>query len=272
MKYKEMIKALKGKMVLVPATFALAAGLTLAGCGDADALEPNTQTSEIVSEVVSEEPTEEISEVVSEETTEITSEVITEEEPTIVNEVLTFEEAQAYIENLKTMYPNMSEEEIVALFVNFNIHSLDSDTINYYGSNYNCIIHDITDEKIRAVMNTHFGKVNYSDYWSLTDFVTNEQLKPMAEQLETHLNTMAYTNDENEYSRLSSILKDYKDEINETFIFDYDSDQRENTDLDSICYFVARYNLIYNTQGLGFDPETDYCPYQEYQNELGLSK
>jgi len=74
MKYEEMIKALKGKMVLVPATFALAAGLTLAGCGDADALEPNTQTSEIVSEIVSEEPTEEISEVVSEETTEIVDE------------------------------------------------------------------------------------------------------------------------------------------------------------------------------------------------------
>ena len=239
----------------------------LSGCGEK--AEPTTeQSTEAISEAISEEATEEASDVAS----EAESEAVPEKEPEIVNTILTFEEAQTYIEDLKTKYPDMTEEEIVALFVNFNIHSLDSDTINYYGNKYNCIIHDITDEKIRAVMNTHFGKVNYSDYWSLTDFVTNEQLKPMAEQLETHLNTMAYTNDENEYAKLSSILKDYKDEINETFLFDYDSDQRENTDLDSICYFVARYNLIYNKQGLGFDPETGYCPYQEYQNELGLSK
>ena len=269
----EKLKTLKGKMVLVPATFALAAGLTLAGCGDADALEPNTQTSEIVSEVVSEEPTEIASEVITEEEpTEIASEVITEEEPTIVNEVLTFEETQAYIENLKTIYPNMSEEEIVGLFVNFNIHSLDSDTINYYSSRYNCYINNIVNEKISAVMDTHFGKVDYKDFWSLTDFVTNEQLKPMAEQLEEHLNTMAYTTDENEYSRLSSILKDYKDDVNETFPFDYYSEQREGTDLSSICYFIARYNDIYNKQSLGFDEEADICPFERYENQMGLSK
>ena len=278
MKYKEMIKALKGKMVLVPATFALAAGLALTGCGDADALEPNTQTSEIVSEIVSEETTEEISEVVSEETTEIASDVITEEEPTIVNEILTFEEAQAYIENLKTMYPTMPEEEIVALFVNFNIHSLDSDTIDHYSSKYNCVIHNIVNEKISAVMDTYFilnqGKkgTEYKDYWSLTDFVTNEQVKIMAQELEEHLNTMAYTPDDNEFAELNLKLENYQKGNYSEFTFDYYSEQKENTDLEGICYFVARYNLSYNTQGLGFDPETGYCPYQEYQNELGLSK
>ena len=239
----------------------------LAGCGEK--AEPTTeQSTEAISEAISEEATEEASDVAS----EAESEAVPEKEPEIVNTILTFEEAQAYIEDLKTKYPDMTEEEIVALFVNFNIHSLDSETINYYGSNYNCIIHDITDEKIRAVMDTHFGKVNYSDYWSLTDFVTNEQLKPMAEQLESVLYNGAHSDIEGEFGKCCETLINYYSGENDIFLFDYDSEQRENTDLDSICWFVARYNLIYNKQGLGFDPETGYCPYQEYQNELGLSK
>ena len=275
MKYKEMIKALKGKMVLVPATFALAAGLALNGCGDADALEPNTQTSEIVSE----EPTEEISEVASEETTEITSEVITEEEPTIVNEVLTFEEAQTHIENLKTMYPNMTDDEIVALFVNFNIHSLDSETISYYSSNYDCvIIHNMMYDKFNATIDTrgiaYEGKegIEYKDFWSLTDFITNEKLKIMAQELENSLYTMAYTLDKEEYHKLNDSLYNYMIGENDSFTFDYDNEQKTDTDLEGICYFVARYNQLCNQQEIGFNEEADISPLDRYENVFGLSK
>ena len=275
MKYKEMIKALKGKMVLVPATFALAAGLALNGCGDADALEPNTQTSEIVSE----EPTEEISEVASEETTEITSEVITEEEPTIVNEVLTFEEAQTHIENLKTMYPNMTDDEIVALFVNFNIHSLDSETISYYSSNYDCvIIHNMMYDKFNATIDTrgiaYEGKegIEYKDFWSLTDFITNEKLKIMAQELENSLYTMAYTLDKEEYHKLNDSLYNYMIGENDCFTFDYDNEQKTDTDLEGICYFVARYNQLCNQQEIGFNEEADISPLDRYENVFGLSK
>ena len=129
MKNNEIIKTLKGKMVLVPATFALAAGLTLAGCGDADALEPNTQTSEIVSEIVSEETTEEISEVISEETTEIASEVVTEDYSvtavdTIINEIT------------KT-YPNEDARQIAAVVIGTNAKYMTEqeidEALNTYG-------------------------------------------------------------------------------------------------------------------------------------------
>ncbi|MBQ7971991.1 MAG: hypothetical protein IJ291_00855 [Lachnospiraceae bacterium] len=279
MKYKDMMKTLKGKMVLIPAIFAVTVGLVLTGCGDADALEPNTQTSEIVSEVVSEETTEEISEVVSEETTEIASEVITEEEPTIVNEVLTFEEAGAYIENLKTLYPNMSDEEIVALFVNFNIHSLDSESINYYSSNYDCvIIHNLLYDKFITTITTrgvaYEGKegLEYKDFWTLTDFITNEQIKPMAKEIETQLTTMAYTTDVDEYKTLKNGLYNYMIGEHDCFTFDYDNEQKTDTDLEGICYFVANYNNICNQQEIGYNEAAYVSPIERYQNELSLSK
>jgi len=271
MKYKERIKTLKGKMILVPATFALAAGLALTGCGDADALESNTETSEIVSEIVSEEPTEEVS--------EITSEIVQEEAPEIVNTMLTFEEAQAYIEDLKTKYPDMTEEQIVTLFVNFNLHSLDADTIDYYSSNYHCnFIHNIVGSKISSVGGTYYilkgeeDGIEYKDTWCLTDFVTNEQLKPMAEQIEEYLNKMAYTPDNNEYGTLKDNLYNYQIGKKSLFMYQYDDPQKETTDLDGICYFVARYNDICNSQTLGFNEEADISPLQRYQNVYNLSK
>ena len=239
----------------------------LAGCGEK--AEPATeQSTEAISEAISEEPTEEASDVAS----EAESEAVPEEEPEIVNTILTFEEAQAYIEDLKTKYPDMTEEEIVALFVNFNIYSLDSETINHYSSKYDCVIHIETEDKIRAVMDTHFGKVNYSDYWSLTDFVTNEQIKLMAQELEEYLNTIAYTTDADEYNKLNDGLYNYMIGENDCFTFDYDNEQRFGTDLDGICYFVARYNNIMNSKHIGYDEDAFVCPFERYENQMGLSK
>jgi len=246
----------------------------LAGCGEK--AEPTTeQSTEAISEAISEEPTEEASDVAS----EAESESVPEEEPEIVNTILTFEEAQAYIEDLKTKYPDMTEEEIVALFVNFNIHSLDSETISYYSSNYDCvIIHNMLHDKFvssfmtSSIISNGYTGIEYKDFWSLTDFITNEQLKPMAEQLETHLNTMAYTMNANEYKMLNDQLYNYMIGENDCFMYDYNDEQKTDTDLEGICYFVARYNNLCNAQEIGFNEEADISPLQRYENTFGLSK
>lgn len=121
----------KSGLVLLLVVCAMLA-VALIGCKKPAMENPAHSTAEIESEVVSEEVSEPVSE-------EVVSEEVAEEEPVIVNVILTRDEADAYIEDLKVKYPEMSEEEIVTLFVNFNIHSLDEETITYYTTNYDCL-------------------------------------------------------------------------------------------------------------------------------------
>lgn len=248
----------------------------LIGCGETAAEEP-ASTSEIESEVVSEE----VSEAVSEEVSEVAvSEEVAEEEPVIVNVILTREEADAYIEDLKVKYPEMSEEEIVTLFVNFNIHSLDEETITYYTTNYDCLgIKNIVSDKLDAINNTYYiitgsdNGIEYKETWNLADFITNEELKKFAQKIEDYMTNMVYTLDDNAYVNFGNHLNDYMYGTNSIgFTFDYNSEQREDTDLDGICFFIAYYNFQYNSDNIGFSDfvsqEVLYTPVEKYQMEL----
>lgn len=274
------VKKIRSKLILTTATFTTVLGLSLIGCDNTDAKEPvQPTTSEVVSEEISEIISEEVSEQVSEEISEETIEEQVEE-PTIVNDILTLEEAQAHIENLKTIYPDMSEEEIVMLFVNFNIHSLDTDTINYYSSNYDCggEFANFVSSKIKTIATTGMpGEKEYGETWHLDDFVTNEEVKTFAKEIEDYMNEHAYTMNEKEYYNYQAELDNYMYGTNNIgFTFDYNSPQREDTDLDSICYFIAYYNFIYNKDNIGFSDfvsqEVLYTPVEEYQMENGLVK
>lgn len=271
------VKKIRSKLILTTVTFTTVLGLSLTGCDNTDAKEPvQPTTSEVVSEEVSEIVSEEISEEVSEE---ISEEVVEEQvgEPTIVNDILTFEEAQAYIENLKTIYPDMSEEEIVMLFVNFNIHSLDADTIDYYTSNYDCNseFKNIVSRKLDGIFNTLADNgTKYSETWKLSDFVTNKELKLFCDEIELYLSEITTIE---KFENCSLALNDYMYGTNNIgFTFDYNSPQREDTDLDAICFFIARYNFQYNNDKLGFSDlasqEVLYTPVEEYQMENGLVK
>ena len=205
MKYKEMIKALKGKMVLVPATFALAAGLALTGCGDADALEPNTQTSEIVSEVVSEEPTEEISEVVSEETTEIVDETD-----------YSAEAVMALVDSLTETYKYDDPEHIKAAVIAANLDYItaeDLDTLlNTYGYSMETIneayigfltehandFHSTHDYYNGEVETPVSAERDYQNNMNLSDIMLNKDDKIFAEQVDDLMGQFSLANGDNE--------------------------------------------------------------------------
>ena len=265
-KILEKLKTLKGKIVLIPATFALTTSLTFSGCQDnntTNIVEPNTQ----IPEIIFEEQSEEINEIVS------------KEEATIINNVLTLKESQMYIEELKLIYPNMTEEEIIGLFVNFNIHSLDDNAIKYYTTNYECgLIHYtlydkiITSAETYYVINKDYDGVEYKDSWFLTDFIVNEQAKSMAQELENYLCKMAYTPNANEWINLNNGLYDYMIGENDCFSFDYNSEQKYETDLEGICYFITRYNAIFNTEKMENFIENDITPVARYMNEKSISK
>lgn len=263
---KKESKAMKRSVVLVLSVMMLS---LLSGCGETAAEEP-ASTSEIESEVVSEE----VSEVVLEEDSEeVVSEEVAEEEPVIVNVILTREEADAYIEDLKVKYPEMSEEDIVTLFVNFNIHSLDAETITYYTTSYDCDseFKNIVSRKLDGIFNTlaDSGK-KYSETWKLSDFVTNKELKLFCDEIELYLSEITTIE---KFENCSLALNDYMYGTNNIgFTFDYNSPQREDTDLDGICFFIARYNFQYNNDKLGFSDlasqEVLYTPVEKYQMEL----
>lgn len=269
---------MKRKAWLVMVVVLVMAMAVCTGCtGDGgEATNSEAVNSEVVSEEVSEVVSEEVSEQVSEEKSE---EVVEEQvgEPTIVNDILTFEEAQAFIENLKTLYPDMTEEEIVTLFVNFNIHSLDADTIDYYTSNYDCNTEfkNILSDKFFEIANTVLKVgTEYKDTWNLADFITNEELKKFAEEIETYLCEIKTVEQLEKYCKE---LNDYMYGTNNIgFTFDYNSEQRENTDLDGICFFIARFNFQYNSDNIGFSDlaskEALYTPVEEYQMEQGIAE
>lgn len=173
----------------------------------------------------------------------------------------------------------MTEEEIVTLFVNFNIHSLDADTINYYTSNYNCLgIKNTISHKFTTISTTGIpGEKEYGETWNLSDFITNNELKKFAQEIEKYMTEHAYTMNENEYYNYQKELNNYMYGTNNIgFTFDYNSEQRENTDLDAICFFIAYYNFQYNSNNVGFSDlasqEVLYTPVEEYQMENGLIK
>lgn len=244
-------------------------GCTSEAEDSSDVNESVSGSSEMDSEMLSEDIIENVSENISEETS------VEKVEPTIINDVLTFEEAQEYIENLKVLYPDMGEEEIVTLFVNFNIHSLDDETIDYYCSNYDTSLFAVyVDSKILSIMTTNLDleRKKYDEYWNLADFITNSELKQFAVQIETVMSDLSYEATENEFNATTELINNYMYGTNDIgFTFDYNSIQREDTDLDSICYFIAYFNLKYNSDKLGFtdlaSQETLYMPIEEYQME-----
>lgn len=95
--YKNM-EALNGRIKLCTAALALGAGLTLTGCGDADAIEPTTPvTSEVVSEEISEN--------------EVSENEVSEEE--VVEEVAQYPNAPQVLElteEEKYTYTQVSDE------------------------------------------------------------------------------------------------------------------------------------------------------------------
>lgn len=256
------------------------------GCTDNGGEGANSEVvnSEVVSEnaddlASSEEDSEVVSDEPESENTEESEEAVSEEEPVIVNVILTREEADAYIEDLKVKYPEMSEEDIVTLFVNFNIHSLDEETLIYYTTNYDCNseFHNIVSRKLDGIFNTladsDEGK-KYLETWNLTDFITNEQLKIFTEEIELYLSEITTIE---QFEKCSRELNDYMYGTNTIgFTYDYNSPQREDTDLDGICFFIARYNFQYNNDKLGFSDlasqEVLYTLVEKWQMEQGIEE
>lgn len=244
-------------------------GCTSEAEDSSDVDESVSGSSEMDSEMFSEDIIENVSENISEETS------VEKVEPTIINDVLTFEEAQEYIENLKVLYPDMGEEEIVTLFVNFNIHSLDDETIEYYCSNYDTSLFAIyINNKIYSIILTseNMDGKKFDEYWNLSDFITNSELKQFAVQIEAVMSDLAYEATDDEFSTTTELINEYMYGTNDIgFTFDYNSIQREDTDLDALCYYIAYFNRLYSSDKLGFtdlaSQETLYMPIEEYQME-----
>lgn len=88
------------------------------------------------------------------------------------------------------------------------------------------------------------GEKEYGETWNLADFITNKELKKFAQEIDEYMTEHAYTMDENEYYNYQKELNNYMLGANNIgFTFDYNSPQREDTDLDAICFFIARYNF-----------------------------
>lgn len=278
---------MKKKVWLVMVVALVMAMMVCIGCSGDGGEGANSEA--VNSDVVSENAadiisSEEVSEVVSDEPESAStegSEDVAEEEPVIVNVILTREEADAYIEDLKVKYPEMSEETIVMLFVNFNIHSLDNETILYYTNTYDCItqFENTITKKLRAILRTRANKdgEKYNETWYLGDFITNEELRKFAEEIEVEMYNATYNLNDEEFDIYCQNIDEYMCGSNiKGFMFDYNSEQRESTDLDSICYFMACYNFIYNSDKLGFSDlasqEVLYTPVEKYQMEQEIEE
>lgn len=97
-----------------------------------------------------------------------------------------------------------------------------------------------------------------------------EELKKFAVEIELYLCEIKTVE---QFEKYSPKLNDYMYGTNSIgFTFDYNSEQREDTDLDGICFFIAYYNFQYNSDNIGFSDfvsqEVLYTPVEKYQMEL----
>lgn len=277
----EKIKSLKGKMVLVPATFALVAGITLAGCDNTNAVEPTTPvTSEVVSEEISEN---EVSE------NEVSEEEMVEEEAQYPNapQVLELTEEEKYT------YTQVSDEVAYAKIEEIKQTCLeelgdDYETWEYLQAflalNRNClseeVINGLTNEL--AIMADEWGhseENSYSYFFGSNCIELNEMI--LDDELRHHAVIMEYfaTADDLTDEEQLSFFQNYCLAGNNSYTNYSISDYENMPELRLIdVYYVLTAMRMENTQkplefselcnSIGVDPYDFECGYlyDEFQS------
>ena len=296
--YKK-IEEIKGRMKLCTAAFILGAGLSLTGCGDADAIEPTTPvTSEVVSEnevsenevseneVSENEVSEE--EIVEEEMTleeriaaEIPAKLEVGEDEVIVPETVTADQIMARMEEIR-----VTDHEYAEMINDMNMAGMLVLNCSY-----------MEPSEFNALVNEHFGSVdelmynfsNYRNYLGDSNGIYGNGMSVLPEELffdeylinqaeQLHYLFEVYQNDTENSKGYYNVIVDYvyRGE-NEYLTFDCDDERLVGSGLASLQCISAGVIvddlIVYDTDlfnsGVGADTITNISDIvYEHSNQI----